>query len=125
MKRNENLSTMHSGSAVTAEGYVSRAILVALVMLVFVHPVVAQVEAARQAIEREEYPRAVSILSDALANNPTADAYLYLGIAYRHMKEYQKAEDAFKEGSKRYPDDSRFLNELANLFLENNNVEAA
>ena len=46
-----------------------------------------QVDEARQAIEREEYVRAVNILSAELADRPTADAYLYLGIAYRHMKE--------------------------------------
>jgi tetratricopeptide (TPR) repeat protein len=67
----------------------------------------------------------VDILSAALSERPTADTYLYLGIAYRHMKEYQKAEDVFNEGSLRFADDARFHNELANLFLENNDVEAA
>jgi tetratricopeptide (TPR) repeat protein len=85
----------------------------------------AQIDEAREAIDRGEYVRAVNILSETLAKRPDADAYLYLGIAYRHMKEYQKAEDTFTEGSKRYPDDSRFHNELANLFLENNNLESA
>jgi tetratricopeptide (TPR) repeat protein len=85
----------------------------------------AQIDEAREAIDRGEYVRAVNILSETLANRPDADAYLYLGIAYRHMKEYQKAEDTFTEGSKRYPDDPRFHNELANLFLENNSLESA
>jgi tetratricopeptide (TPR) repeat protein len=85
----------------------------------------AQVDEARQAIDRGEYVRAATILSAELGQRPSADAYLYLGIAYRHMKEYQKAGDVLNEGSKRYPDDARFHDELANLFLENNDVDAA
>jgi len=96
-----------------------------LTMLLLAEVGLCQVDEAREAIDRGEYVRAVNILSETLANRPDADAYLYLGIAYRHMKEYQKAEDVFNEGSKRYPDDSRFHNELANLFLENNNIESA
>jgi len=94
-------------------------------MLLLAGVSLAQIDEAREAIDRGEYVRAVNILSETLAKRPDADAYLYLGIAYRHMKEYQKAEDTFTEGSKRYPDDSRFQNELANLFLENNNLESA
>ena len=85
----------------------------------------AQVDEARQAIDRGEYVRAVNILSQALADRPSPDAYLYLGIAYGHIKEYQKAEDVLQEGSKRYPQDSRFHAELANLALDNNDVDAA
>jgi tetratricopeptide (TPR) repeat protein len=85
----------------------------------------SQVDEARQAIERGEYVRAVNMLSDMLGSRPTADAYLYLGIAYRHMKEYQKAEDLFREGDRRYADDPRFHIELSNLFLENNDLDAA
>jgi tetratricopeptide (TPR) repeat protein len=85
----------------------------------------AQVDEARQAIERKEYVRAVNILSAALADRPAPDIYLYLGIAYRRMKEYRKAQDVLNEGSKRYPDDARFHIELANLFLENNDIDAA
>src|SRR5437870_6974582 len=76
-------------------------------------------------MDRGEYVRAVTILSEALATRPMPDTYLYLGIAYHHMKEYQKAEDVLNEGSKRYPDDPRFHNELANVFLENNDIDAA
>src|SRR5437867_5274259 len=85
----------------------------------------AQVEEARAAIERGEYVRAVNILSAELAERPTPDTYLYLGIAYKNMKEYQRAEDALREGGRRYPDNPRFHYELANLFLENNDVESA
>jgi tetratricopeptide (TPR) repeat protein len=85
----------------------------------------AQVDEAREAIDKGEYLRAVNILSDALTSRPTADTYLYLAIAYDRIKEFQKAEDTFKEGSRRYPQDSRFHNELANLYLEYNDRDSA
>src|SRR5215813_2296133 len=110
---------------IQAYGLRTRGMSCFLTMLLFAVIGLAQVDEAREAIDRGEYVRAVNILSETLASRPNADAYLYLGIAYRHMKEYQKAEDTFTEGSKRYPDDSRFHNELANLFLENNNLESA
>jgi tetratricopeptide (TPR) repeat protein len=102
-----------------------KAISAFLTVLVTAQLLFAQVDEARDAIDKGEYVRAVNILSNALASNPTADAYLYLGIAYSRMKEYQKAEDTFKEGSRRYPQDSRFHNELANLYLDSNDRETA
>jgi tetratricopeptide (TPR) repeat protein len=125
MKKNEILGGMPSGNDTALQRRTLCGILVLLVLLLFSRPALAQVDEARQAIDQGEYVRAVNILSDALADRPTPDTYLYLGIAYRHMKEYQKAEDIFNEGSRRYETDSRFLNELANLFLENNDIEAA
>ena len=85
----------------------------------------AQVDEAREAIDKGEYVRAINILSDAISTRPTADAYLYLGIAYARVKEYQKAEDLLKEGSQRYPQDPRFYNELADFHLTNNDRDAA
>src|SRR5689334_21826611 len=96
-----------------------------LILFINVSSTFAQVDEAKQAIDRGEYVRAVDILSGALGDRPTPETYLYLGIAYRHMKEYQKAEDVFNEGIRRYPYDARFHNELANLFIENNDIEAA
>src|SRR5438046_10622329 len=93
--------------------------------LLFAMSAFAQVDEAHEAIDKGEYVRAVNILSDALVTRPTADTYLYLGIAYGRMKEYQKAEDTLKEGSGRYPQDSRFHNELADLYLTNNDRDAA
>jgi tetratricopeptide (TPR) repeat protein len=95
------------------------------VLLFAVHLSFAQVDEARYAIDKGEYVRAVNILSDALRSQPTADTYLYLGIAYGRMKEYQKADDTLKEGSRQYPQDSRFHNELADLYLTNNDRDAA
>jgi len=102
-----------------------KAISLVLSLLFITATVFAQVDEARQAIDRGEYVRAVDILSDALKDRPSADTFLYLGIAYRHMKEYPKAEDTFHEGSQRFPTDARFHVELANLFLENNDIDAA
>ncbi len=88
-------------------------------------PAFAQVDEAREAIDKGEYVRAINILSDEVATRPTADAYLYLGIAYARVKEYEKAEETLKEGSRRYPQDTRFHNELADLYLTNNDRDAA
>jgi tetratricopeptide (TPR) repeat protein len=85
----------------------------------------AQLEEARQAMDRGENTRAIDILADALANKPTSDIYLELGRVYSQVMEYQRAQDTLKEGSRRYPQDPRFHNQLADLFLENNDREAA
>ena len=77
----------------------------------------AQIDEAKQAIERGEFVRAVNILSEALTTRPSADVYLYLGIAYGNMKEYQKAEETLKQGADRYPADARFHTELAGVYL--------
>src|SRR5947207_14132455 len=94
-------------------------------VLLFAVAAFAQVDEAREAIDKGEYVRAINILSDAISTRPTADAYLYLGIAYARVKEYQQAEDTLKEGSRRYPQDFRFHNELADLYLTNNDGDAA
>jgi len=85
----------------------------------------AQLDEARQAIERGENVRAVNILSAELADRPTVDAYLLLGTAYSNMKEFQKAEDILTEGSKRFSSDARLLNALGDLYLANKDVDAA
>src|SRR5205085_2348494 len=99
--------------------------VIGVICAVLLMPAFAQVDEARQAIDNGEYVKAVNLLSAALAGTPTADTYLYLGIAYGHMKEYEKAEDVLKEGSKRFPADARLHNQLADLFLENNDSDAA
>jgi tetratricopeptide (TPR) repeat protein len=85
----------------------------------------AQVEEAKQAIENGEFVRAVNILSDALASRPGADVYVFLGIAYGNMKEFGKAEEVLKEGGSRFPEDVRFHNELAGVYLATREVEKA
>ena len=96
-----------------------------LVFLFTISPCFAQLDEARQAVERGENVRAVNILSAELADRPTADAYLLLGTAYGNMKEFQKAEDVFTEGSKRFSSDARLLNALGDLYLANNDADAA
>jgi tetratricopeptide (TPR) repeat protein len=97
----------------------------ALLILMTAAGAFAQIEDARQAIEKREFVRAVAILSEMLANQPSADAYLYLGIAYGNMKEYRKAEDTLQEGARRYPSDARFHNELAGVYLATRDLEKA
>src|ERR1700756_3942916 len=100
--------------------------LFALLAVLFTAQVLsAQVDEARDAIEKGQYTRAVNILSDVIATAPVPDAWLYLSSAYDHMKEFQKAEDALREGSRRYPQDFRFHNQLADLYLEYNDRDAA
>ena len=96
-----------------------------LIVLVIVTPCFAQLDEARQAIERGENVRAVNILSAELADRPTADGYILLGTAYRNMKEFEKAEDVLTEGITRFPSDARLLNTLGDLYLANNDVDAA
>src|SRR6516225_1024579 len=91
-----------------------------LAVLITAQFLFAQVDEARDAIDKRQYVRAVTILSDLLASNPSPDAYLYLGTAYNGLKEFEKSEDALKEGSRRYPQDTRFHNQLADLYLEYN-----
>src|SRR6187431_1116381 len=66
---------------------------------------------ARAAMAAGEYPRAANLLSAAIGTQPSADAYVYLGISYGHMREWMRAEDTLKEGAARYPQDPRFHNE--------------
>lgn len=102
-----------------------KAISAVLFAILFNAAAIAQVEEARQAIEHGDTVRAVNILSDALASKPAPDVYIELGRAYLLLKEYQRAEDTLKEGGRRYPQDPRFHNQLADLYLENNDREAA
>ncbi len=102
-----------------------KAIWAVLIVLIAVIPSSAQVDEARQAIERGEYPRAVDILSSELAARPAPDTYFYLGIAYTRMREYEKASDVLQEGAGRYPEDVRFHNQLADVYLENKDRENA
>src|SRR5579883_172623 len=100
-------------------------IYAALLVFIISTASAAQLDEARQAMDRGDNVQAVKLLSDALASNPTPDVYLNLATAYFRMKEYRRSEDVLKEGGRRYPQDPRFHNQLADLFLENNDTEAA
>src|SRR5262245_3826022 len=102
-----------------------KAISAVLLVLTVATTAPAQIEEARQAMERSDNVGAVRILSDALANNPTAEVYLTLGTVYDRMKDFRREEDILKEGAQRYPQDPRFHNQLADLALENNDRETA
>jgi len=96
-----------------------------ILLLAFPSYVFAQLDDAKAAIERGQYVQAVEILSEAIRRQPTADAYLLLGGAYGRMREWQKAEETLRTGAQRFPDDIRFHNELANLFLAANEPDKA
>jgi hypothetical protein len=96
--------------------------------LIFCLPAWSQNDAvteARAAMTRGEYARAVNILSAAISGNPSADAYVYLGISYAHTREWVRAEETLKEGASRYPEDPRFHNELAGVYLAANDLDRA
>ena len=80
---------------------------------------------AREAIRNGNYEHAISLLTATLEREPSADAFLYLGIAYAHSKNHERAEATLQEGGAKYPEDPRFHNELAGLYLSQNEVEKA
>ena len=77
---------------------------------------------ARTAMASGDYVRAIAILSASIRTQPTADAYIYLGISYAHTREWMTAENTLKEGASRYPQDPRFHNELAGVYLATNDL---
>jgi len=80
---------------------------------------------AKAAMARGEYAQASNLLSATIRTDPSADAYLYLGISYAHTREWMRAEETLKEGSNRYPKDPRFHNELAGVYLAANDLDRA
>jgi hypothetical protein len=101
-------------------------VLLLILIICFPLMTVAQSDSvadAKAAIATGDYARAVNLLSQSNAQQPSADGYLYLGIAYGHTREWKKAEDTLKEGSTRYPKDPRFHNELAGVYLAANDLD--
>lgn len=80
---------------------------------------------ARSAMSRGDYAQAANLLSAAIRTQPSADAYVYLGISYAHIREWMRAEETLKEGASRYPQDPRFHNELAGVYLAANDLDRA
>ena len=80
---------------------------------------------ARAAMANGEYARAATLLGSAIQTDPSADAYVYLGISYAHTREWMRAEETLKEGASRYPKDPRFHNELAGVYLAANDLPRA
>ena len=107
------------------------AVLFLLVGLSWPHLVCAQAENvtdARAALSRGEYARAVNLLADPNGQPrfpESADAHLYLGVAYAHTREWRRAEDTFRLGVQRFPNDPRFHNELAGVYLAANDLDRA
>jgi tetratricopeptide (TPR) repeat protein len=80
---------------------------------------------ARAAMDHGDYLLAIPLLLEALPVRPSADIYLNLGTAYRHIREWQKAQDILEQAARRYPDDPRIPTELANVYLDDGDSERA
>ena len=76
-------------------------------------------------MSKGDYAGAARILSSTIATEPSADAYLYLGISYAHIREWVRAEETLKNGASRFPRDARFHNELAGVYLASNDLKMA
>ncbi len=88
-------------------------------------PAFSQVDDAREAIAIEEHLDAIEILTPVIAENPTPDAYLYLGLAHANLSQNDRALELFGEAARLYPNDTRFHDEAAGVHLANGDVEAA
>lgn len=80
---------------------------------------------ARQAITTTDYLEAIRILTAEVEDNPSADAYLYLGLSHANLDQYDRALEVFDEGRTLYPGDSRFLAETAGVHLARRNTDLA
>lgn len=84
-----------------------------------------ELERARDLLSADRPRQAVDLLEELVETRPTADAYLYLGIAEANAGERTRALEVLTEGSQRYPDDARFHNEAAGVHLANGNSARA
>ncbi len=96
-----------------------------LILMLLAQPALAQVDQARQAIADDEHLEAIEILTPVVADNPSPDAYLYLGLAHANLSQNDRALELFDEALRRYPSDTRFHNETAGVHLANGDVEPA
>ena len=101
-----------------------RAVLLFLITVLLPFTLQAQVDDGKAAFDRGEFVRAVNILSEEVAERPSAEAYLYLGMSYGRMREFVRAEEVLRQGAERYPGDPRFFNEIANNHLASNAVQS-
>ena len=76
-------------------------------------------------MDRSDFTQVISILSETLTLRSPAETFLNLGIAYRHTRDLQKAKDILKEGEARFPKDPRIPTELANVYLDDGDVDGA
>jgi tetratricopeptide (TPR) repeat protein len=67
-------------------------------------------EEGRQALENRDFPKAVQLLTQALAVDASnADTYYALALAYGHQKKYPEALQNIEAALKLKPDDAGFL----------------
>ncbi|MEJ5173528.1 MAG: tetratricopeptide repeat protein [Hydrogenothermaceae bacterium] len=60
--------------------------------------------------------QAISYLLEAIKSYKTPESYNALALAYQFSGEYRKAEDIFKEGLSRFPDNPELLTNLGVLY---------
>ena len=99
--------------------------LLLLILLIGAAPLAAQVEEARLALAEEDFLRVVELLSETTETDPSADAFLYLGLAYKNLTQDDRALELFAAAARMYPNDVRFLNETAEVHLRSLDIDLA
>ena len=97
--------------------------------LTFAQPLAAQdsgnVQLPREAATTTETLEAIENLTSEIETNPSPEAYLALGLAHADLLQYDRALELFGEAGARYPSDSRFLAETANIHIAERNIDSA
>lgn len=74
--------------------------------------------------ERGMYDSAIVYHRKAVDKEPSyEEAWVNLGIAYRHEKEYEKAEEAYLKAKALNPKDAKLLSSLGALYIATERVE--
>jgi len=74
---------------------------------------------------QSNYGKAATLFEEALKASPSAEAYYYLALCYRQMKEDDKALKYLQEGAGKFPKDSTLVKNLGLLYYEKNNEAEA
>jgi tetratricopeptide (TPR) repeat protein len=83
------------------------------------------IQLAQEAVTVTEQLEAIEALTAEIESNPSADAYLYLGLAHSGLEQYERALELFEEADARYPNDTRFLAETAGIHVAERDFDAA
>ena len=98
-------------------------------ILTVAQPIAAQdsgnVQLPREAATTTETLEAIENLTSEIETNPSPEAYLALGLAHADLLQYDRALELFAEAGARYPPDSRFLAETANIHIAERNIDSA
>lgn len=76
--------------------------------------------------QAQQWPAAVQVYQSALKRWPTAEAaYLGLGNSHYALKQWREAAASFRQGLAQRPDSAALHNNLAQILLEQGQIEAA